>query len=204
MYTHYFGFQEEPFSLTPASRLFYSNPVYEGAYANLLEGIRERRGFMVLIGEVGTGKTTLIQRLVRNLNSDPTVKFCCSYYSTLSFEELIDFVCDDLGVAVANEGAAEKTSALVEFLTTRAREGGVTVLVIDEAQDLDEEVLEQLSRLLNIQQAREELLQIILVGQQPELDKKLAQPRLSRLKRRIFVWCQIEHLETEEVQAFIH
>jgi len=204
MYTHYFGFQEEPFSLTPTSRLFYSNPVYEGAYTNLLEGIRERRGFMALLGEVGTGKTTLIRRLISNLNSDPTVRFCFSYYSTLSFEELIDFVCEDLGVTIENGGAAEKASALIEFLTRRAQEGGITVLVIDEAQDLDEEVLEQLSRLLHTQPSREKVLQVILVGQQPELDAKLGQPRLSRLKRRISIWSQIERLEAEEIQAFIH
>src|SRR5882672_720325 len=124
MYTTYFGFQEEPFSLTPTSRLFYTNPVYETAYARLLDGVRGRKGFMVLTGEVGTGKTTLLRRLMDHLEEDPTVSVAFSYYSILSFEEFLSFVCADFKLAVKGGGYLQEIQAFSEFLIARAQEGG--------------------------------------------------------------------------------
>jgi type II secretory pathway predicted ATPase ExeA len=204
MYTSYFGLREEPFSLTPTSRLFYSNPVYAEAYTKLLDGIRERKGFMLLTGEVGTGKTTLLHRLVNELRADPTVRVSSSHYSTLTFEELLSFLCTDLGVGLNEKGHAREIEAFTEFLIARSRAGGTTVLLLDEAQDLEEEVLENLFAFWKLHLAREKLLQIVLVGQQPELEEKLQQPTLTQLNRSLAIQCRLEHLQPEEVNTFIH
>jgi general secretion pathway protein A len=201
MYTTYFGFQEEPFSLTPTSRLFYSNPVYEGAYNKLMQGIRERQGFLVLTGEVGTGKTTLIRRLIDHLQADTSIRLSFSYYSTLTFEELISFACRDLGVTRKNVGELQ---AFSEFLTLRSQSGGTTVLVIDEAQDIEEDVLEHLFRLADSPHVIGKLLQVVLVGQHPELDKKLSHSRFDSLRNKVLLRCQLEHLKPEEVWQFIY
>jgi len=201
MYTTYFGFQEEPFSLTPTSRLFYSNPVYDAAYTQLMQGIRERKGFLVLTGEVGTGKTTLVRRLIDHLKDDASVRISFSYYSTLSFEELIGFACRDLGVTRKAVGELQDFS---EFLKARSSSGGTTALVIDEAQDIEEEVLEHLFRLSDSPHVSAQLLQVILVGQHPELEKKLAHSRFDSLRQKVHFRCQLEHLKPEEVQAFIY
>lgn len=201
MYTTYFGFQEEPFSLTPTSRLFYSNPVYEGAYTKLMQGIREHQGFLVLTGEVGTGKTTLIRRLIDNLQADSSVRLSFSYYSTLTFEELISFACRDLGVTRKSVGELQ---AFSEFLTVRSKSGGTTALVIDEAQDIEEDVLEHLIRLSDSPHVSSKLLQVILVGQHPELENKLSHSRFDTLRDKFLFRCQLEHLKPEEVKEFIY
>jgi len=204
MYTSYFGFREEPFNLTPTSRLFYSNPVYAEAYAKLLAGIRERRGFMLLTGEVGTGKTTLLHRLVNELREDPTVSVASSHYSTLMFEELLGFACANLGLGDGERGLSGEIDTFVEFLAARSKEGGTVVLLLDEAQDLSEDVLEGLFLLWDSRLAKEKLLQVVLVGQQPDLEEKLRQPTLNQLYRNLAVQCQLEHLQAEEVHTFIH
>jgi general secretion pathway protein A len=203
MYTAYFGFREEPFGLTPTSRLFYTNPVYEEAYTKLLEGINKRKGFIMLTGEVGTGKTTLLRRLINTLNTDPTVSVLFSSYSILTFAELLSFICADLGLGGNEEKHPQDMPVLSKFLRARSQKGGTTALLIDEAQDLEEEALENLQLLSYSRIGGEKLLQIILAGQQPELEEKLSQPSLHHLKQCIAVRCQLEHLKTTEVKEFI-
>ena len=139
MYTSYFGFHDEPFSLTPTSRLFYSNPVYEEAYEKLLQGIRERVGLMMLTGEVGTGKTTVLRRLIGVLEEDPTVHVISSYYSTLTSAELLNFLSENLGLTSEGGQSVLAEQVLSEFLGTYAREGKTVAFFLDEAQDLEEE-----------------------------------------------------------------
>ena len=203
MYTSYFGFQDEPFSLTPTSRLFYSNPVYEKAYENLLRGIREHVGLMILTGEVGTGKTTLFRRIVNVLEEDPTVHVISSYYSTLTAAELLNFLSEHLGLATETASPAFVTQALLDFLHVCVQEGKTVTLFLDEAQDLEDEVLETLHRFVNAPSGEQKALQIVLVGQEPELGDKLALPRFRGLQQDLAVRSRLEHLKSEEVVAFI-
>jgi type II secretory pathway predicted ATPase ExeA len=201
MYTDYFGFREKPFGVTPDPRFFYTNPCYQEAYASLLYGIRERRGLIVLTGEVGTGKTTLLRRLMGHMES--TVRFVFFYNTTLSFEELLDFMCEELGLPVNEAGRHHKIHGLNRLLMDQLARAGTVALLIDEAQNLGEEVLEHLRLLSNFETAAEKLLQIVLVGQ-PELESKLTQPELRQVKQRIAVRCRLERLDDEEVGPFIN
>jgi general secretion pathway protein A len=200
MYIDYFGFQEKPFSVTPDPRFFYTNPSYQEAYASLLYGIHERRGFIVLTGEIGTGKTTLLRRLMENMESND--RFVFFYNTTLTFEELLDFICDELGLPSKESGRLQKIQVLNQFLMEQVAKKGTVVLLIDEAQNLGEEVLENLRLLSNLETATEKLLQIVLVGQ-PELETKLNQPELRQLRQRIAMQCRLERLDDEEVGPFI-
>ena len=201
MYTAYFGFGEKPFTVTPDPRFFFPNPVYHEAYATLLYGIRERKGFILLSGEVGTGKTTLLRRLMNNLEA--SVRFVFFYNTTLTFEELVSFTCEELGLSAKDGGRLQKIQALNEFLIEQLKKGGTGVLLIDEAQNLREEVLESLRLLSNLETASEKLIQIVLVGQ-PELETKLDQPNLRQLKQRIALRCRLDRLKEREVGPFIY
>jgi type II secretory pathway predicted ATPase ExeA len=201
MYTGYFGFREKPFGVTPDPRFFYTNPCYQEAYASLLYGIRERRGFVVLTGEIGTGKTTLLRRLMEH--GEPNVRFVFVYNTTLTFEELLNFIGDELGLPTQEAGRLRKIQALNQFLMDELARGRTVVLLIDEAQNLGEEVLENLRLLSNLETASEKLLQIVLVGQ-PELESKLNRPELRQLKQRIAIQCRLERLDEEEVGPFIN
>lgn len=200
MYNEYFGFREKPFNITPDPRFLYANPSHEEAYANLFYGVRERKGFIVLTGEVGTGKTTLLRRLVDNL--EDATRFIFFYNTTLSFEELLDFSFSELDLEAPQGGQLKKIQALNQFLISELAQGGSVALLIDEAQNLSDEVLENLRLLSNLETAQEKLLQIVLVGQ-PELDAKLAQPHLRQLKQRISTRCHLARLRDAEVGAFV-
>ena len=200
MYLEYFGFREKPFNVTPDPRFFYSNPVYQETYAGLLYGIRERKGFISLIGEVGTGKTTLLRKLMAELREPVHFVYLC--YTTLTFEELLSFICADLGLVLEEKSHLQRIQALNDFLLRVAKEGGTGVLLVDEAQNLADDVLENLRLLSNLETASEKLLQIILVGQ-PELERKLAQPKLRQLKQRIAIQGRLGRLKEREVEPFI-
>ncbi len=201
MYTEYFGFREKPFNLTPDPRFFYENPVYREAYANLLLAVRERKGLSVLTGEVGTGKTTLLLRLMEQVGS--TVRFAFVYNTRLSFDELLRFMCEEFLIPVGGKSRVEKILALNEFLIDQRRGGSTAVLLIDEAQHLDDDALENLRLLSNLETATEKLLQIVLVGQ-PELLAKLDDPRLRQIRQRIAVWIRLSRLQEKEIGGFIH
>jgi len=200
MYTSYFGFREKPFSATPDPRFFYTNPAYQEAYATLLCGIRERKGFIVLTGEVGTGKTTLLRRLMDNLEG--TVRFVFFYNTNLTFEELLTFTCSELALSVKGRGQLAKIQALNDFLIGQLKRGGTAAVLIDEAQNLSEDVLENLRLLSNLETGSEKLLQIVLVGQ-PELESLLDQPKLRQLKQRITSHYRLDVLKEREVGSYI-
>jgi general secretion pathway protein A len=201
MYNDYFGFREKPFNVTPDPRYFYTNPIYQEAYASLLYGIRERKGFIVLTGEVGTGKTTLLRRLMNH--PEENVRLVFFYITTLTFEELVSFACEELGLPVKGSGRLQKIQALNEFLVGQSKKGGTVVLLVDEAQNLTDDVLENLRLLSNLETATEKLLQIVLVGQS-ELEVKLSQPQLRQIKQRVALQCRLDRLKDREVGPFIN
>jgi general secretion pathway protein A len=201
MYNSYFGFNDKPFNITPNPRFFYANRSYEEAYANLLYGIRERKGFLLLTGEVGTGKTTILQKLMGEL--DTRVPFVFFYTTTLTFEDLLTHICDELGLIVKSQSQLGRIQALNDFLLAQLRQGSTAALLIDEAQNLREDVFENLRLLSNLETPREKLLQIVLCGQ-PELEAKLEQPGLRQVRQRISLQWRLDGLRADEVGAFIN
>lgn len=196
----FFGFEEPPFNPTPDPRFLHLTPAHKEALAQLLHGVQARKGFILLTGEVGTGKTTLLGALLRRLDERTAVAFITN--SMLGFEGLLEYMLEDLGVTKAGESHAQRLFALQNFLTERRRAGQDTVLIVDEAQDLDVRCLEQIRLLSNFETPTEKLLQIVLVGQ-PELRAKLDLPELRQLKQRIGLRCSIAPLALDEVGHYI-
>lgn len=200
MYLRFYGLKEKPFNPTPDPRFLYLTAAHREALAQLEYGVKERRGFMVLIGEVGTGKTTLLRTLLDRLDSTTETAFV--FNSMMSFDQILAYIVEDFGIVGAKDSHAHRLVALNHFLIERVRRGLNTVLIIDEAQNLDTASLEQVRLLSNFETTNEKLLQILLVGQ-PELKTKLALPELQQLKQRVGVRCQIPPLTIEETRAYI-
>lgn len=200
MYNKYFGFLESPFSVTPDPRFFYTNPVYLEAYATLRYGIEAKKGFIVITGEVGTGKTTLLRKLLRSVEN--TVHSVFVFNTYLSFPELLQVTLHDLGLVPKDTSKVTLLQQLNEYLIKQLKQGHVVAALIDEAQNLSADVLEDLRLLSNLETDREKLLQIVLVGQ-PELEAKLDQPGLRQLKQRVAVQCRLDPLKDEEVGPYI-
>src|SRR3989442_290995 len=201
MYTTYFGLREAPFSVTPDPRLFYSNSLYQEALAALLYGIKNKKGFIVVTGDVGTGKTTLLRKLMRNLEA--TDHSVLIFNTHLSFLELLQLILHDLGLP-ANRGKNKLAmiQELNQYLVEQLKNKHTVSLLIDEAQNLTHEVLEGLRLLSNLETDKEKLLQIVLMGQ-PELERKLDRRSLRQLKQRIAVHCQLAPLNGSEVGPYI-
>ena len=200
MYLTFYGLTEKPFNTTPDPRFLYMSPAHREALAQLLYGTQERKGFIVLTGQVGTGKTTLLHALRQRLNGQTAISFV--FNSTLPFDGILEYVLEDLGIAKGLESPAQRLIALNNFLIERERTGQNTVLILDEAQNLDPATLEQIRLLSNFETPTNKLLQILLVGQ-PELKAKLQLPELHQLKQRVGLRCQISPLTREEAREYI-
>jgi general secretion pathway protein A len=200
MYLTFYGLSEKPFNTTPDPKFLYLTPGHREALAQLLYGVHENKGFIVLTGEVGTGKTTLLQALLQRLDGDTAVAFI--FNSTLSFDGIFEYMLEDFGIAKTAASQAQRQVALNNFLIERRRAGQNTVLILDEAQNLDPPTLEKIRLLSNFETPREKLLQILLVGQ-PELEAKLQLPELRQLRQRIGLRCRIPVLTPQETSDYI-
>jgi general secretion pathway protein A len=200
MYLGFYGLQEKPFNMTPDPKFLYLTPGHREALTQMMYGVQEGKGFMLLTGEVGTGKTTLLHTLLQSLNDGSEIAFV--FNSRLSFEGIFEYMLEDLGIADNGGSEARRLFALNNFLIERLAEGQRTVLILDEAQNLEISTLEHVRLLSNLETPREKLLQIFLVGQ-PELQTTLQLQELRQLRQRIGLRCIIPKLTAEEVQDYI-
>jgi general secretion pathway protein A len=201
MYNSYFGFLESPFSVTPDPRFFYTNSNYLEVDASLRYGIEAKKGFMVVTGEVGTGKTTLLRKLLRSFET--TVRSVFIFNTHLSFPELLQVALHDLGLASSKDASnVTMLEQLNGYLIEQLEQGHTVAMLIDEAQNLSIEALEDLRLLSNLETDQQKLLQIVLMGQ-PELDTKLDQAALRQLKQRVAIHSRLDPLTDEEVNAYI-
>src|SRR5437016_9169808 len=200
MYLTFYGLNEKPFNTTPDPKFLYLTPGHREALAQLVYSVRENRGFLVLTGEVGTGKTTLLQAFLRRLDGKAAVAYV--FNSMLPFEGLLEYVLEELKVPEPGSSPAQRLLALRRFMLDRRRAGQSTVLVLDEAQNLDVPTLERIRMLSNFETPTEKLLQILLVGQ-PELRVKLNRPELRQLQQRIELRCSLPPLSREQVRDYI-
>jgi type II secretory pathway predicted ATPase ExeA len=201
MYEQHFGLKESPFSITPDPRFFYANAVYLEAYANLRYGIEAKKGFIAVTGEVGTGKTTLLRKLMLSLNK--TIQTVLVFNTDVTFNELLRVILRDLGLPTAGKDRLGMVEELNDYLIEQLEHGQTVCLLIDEVQHLSDESLEGLRLLSNLETDRQKLLQIVLMGQ-PELQAKLDQPHLRQLKQRIAIRCEIARLRDDEVGSYIN
>jgi general secretion pathway protein A len=200
MYAQHFGLSANPFPLTPDPADLYLGKQHREAFAALKYGLIERRGFVTLVGEVGTGKTSLVYRLLRDLGPDVRTAYLANPLQ--SFEDILASLLQDLGVRTAARTKRGILGALNKHLRARADAGGTTALVIDEAQDLSDQALEEIRLLSNFETYTQKLVQIVLVGQ-PELRERLAEPHLRQLRERIAVHAVIGPLSRAEMRQYI-
>ncbi|MGH7768482.1 MAG: ExeA family protein [Candidatus Binatia bacterium] len=200
MYLNFYGLKLKPFNPTPDPKFLYLTSSHREALAQILYGVQEGKGFIVLTGEVGTGKTTLIQTLLRRLDERTEVAFI--FNSKLPFEALVEYMLRDFGITDNLTSQSQRLFALNSFLIERRRAGQNTVLIIDEAQNLDPPALEQVRLLSNFETPTDKLLQIFLSGQ-PELQAKLDLPELRQLKQRIALRSVIRPLTADETCDYV-
>jgi general secretion pathway protein A len=203
MYNAFFGFREIPFNLSPDPAFLYRSPQHEEALANLIYGVHSRKGFIVLTGEVGTGKTTMLECLRDYLESQ-FIEFAFVFNSRINVEQFFEMIAYDLDLRCTTKSKTDVLFALNQLLIQQAQEGRTTVLIVDEAHNLEWDVLEEIRLLGNLENPRlGKLLQIILAGQ-PELDRKLDAPNLRQLKQRIVLRCNLQPFRAQETVEYIN
>ena len=202
MYSSFFGLKQTPFDLTPDPAYFISTTGHDEALATLYYGVRQHKGFIVVTGEVGTGKTLLLRYLLQLLQESPDVAYSYLFNTHLNDFDFLQYLISDFGIPTAGKSKSDLLLALTAFLTHRGARDLTTVLVIDEAHDLSEDLLEEIRLLSNIETARDKLLQILLIGQ-PELEAKLDSVGLRQLKQRIALRARLGELSPAETEHYI-
>jgi general secretion pathway protein A len=201
MYQKFFGLRESPFNVNPDPRYLYLTRQIQESLAGLTYGIQNRKGFILLTGEVGTGKTTLLNRLLDWLHGQ-RVATAYIFNSRLDVNQLFDFIMAEFEIPCESREKSQVLLRLNQWLLDRYRIGETAVLIVDEAQNLTAEVLEEIRLLTNLETSTEKLLQIVLTGQ-PELEEKLKLPQLRQLRQRITLRCRTAPLSLEETFGYI-
>ena len=196
----FYGLRQAPFDITPNPRFLFHSAKHREALNHLLYGIRERKGFIQLTGEVGAGKTTLCRALLEQLDGRFSTALILN--PVLNADELMKAIAVEFGLSVKGSDRMETIAAISDFLLQQVLNGKETILIIDEAQNLTEELLEQVRLLSNIETDDRKLLQIILMGQ-PELRERLNSPRLRQLRQRITVRYHLNPLKLGEMGLYI-
>jgi general secretion pathway protein A len=202
MYNAFFGFTQNPFNMSPDPSFLFRSTQHEEALANLIYGVQSRKGFIALTGEVGTGKTTMLECL-RDFLSAQQIAFASLFNSRLTVEQFFELLAYDLDLRCNRLSKTEVLLSLNNMLLERAAVGRTTVLIVDEAHNLEWDVLEEIRLLGNLENRRGKLLQIVLAGQ-PELDRKLEAPEFRQLKQRIALRCMLRGLTSEEASAYVN
>jgi type II secretory pathway predicted ATPase ExeA len=201
MYKEFYGLRANPFNVNPDPRYLFLTRHTEEALACLTYGIQSRKGFVLLTGEVGTGKTTLINKLLEWLRLQQ-VATAFIFNSRLNVPQFLDYMMADFGIPCDSKAKSQILLRLYNWLLDRYRAGETAVLIVDEAQNLSEEVLEEIRMLTNLETFTEKLLQIVLVGQ-PELEQKLKQPQLRQLRQRLTLRAKTHALTLDETKAYV-
>jgi len=200
MYYAYYGFKEAPFNLTPNSKFFFSSQKHTEALSTLVYAITERKGFVVITGDIGSGKTTVCRTLLNQL--DPNTQTALITNTHMSGKDLLISILEDLEVEFKPGSKSKLLSQLNDYLIDQLRRNNNVVLIIDEAQNLTPSVLEEVRMLSNLETESEKLIQIIFLGQ-PELKAKLALPRLEQLRQRVAVYYNLTPLNQADAQQYI-
>lgn len=201
MYKEFYGLSANPFNVNPDPRYLFFTPHTEEALACLTYGIESRKGFVSLTGEVGTGKTTLINKLVESLR-EKQVATAFVFNSHLNVPQFLDYVIADFGIPCNSKAKSQVLLHLYNWLLDRYRAGETAVLIVDEAQNLTHEVLEEIRMLTNLETSTDKLLQILLVGQ-PELEQRLKEPQLRQLRQRLTLRAKTYPLTREQTKAYV-
>jgi general secretion pathway protein A len=201
MYKSFFGLKESPFNVNPDPRFLFLTKQIEEALTGLMYGIQTRKGFITLTGEVGTGKTTLINRLLDWLHHR-RARTAFLFNSRMNTSQLIDFILAEFEIQCESKSKSQQLMKLNHWLLDRYRSGETVVLIIDEAQNLTYPVMEEIRLLTNLETSTEKLLQIVLSGQ-PELEEKLKLPQLRQLRQRIMLRCKTSAMSKDQTHEYI-
>jgi general secretion pathway protein A len=202
MYKTFFNLTRNPFDLTPDPTFLFSTQRHNEALAALYYGVRRHKGFVVLTGEVGTGKTLLLRCLLRLLKQSKDVAYAYLFNGRLSPMEFLQYILSDFGLSASGKNKGELLLDLGHFVISRGSKKLTTVLIVDEAHHLPADILEEVRLLTNLETTDDKLLQILLVGQ-PELDEKLDSVRLRQLKQRIALRARLDPLDANETKGYI-
>lgn len=201
MYEQFYNFTEKPFNLTPDSKYFFPSKEHEEALNSLIYTVNERKGFAVITGEIGSGKTTICRTLINKLDTHTKAAIITNTY--LTGKQLVQLALEDFGIQTRAKNKVQLMKELNDFLISQLSLGYNVVLIIDEAQNLRPSVLEEIRMLSNLETEKEKLIQILLLGQ-PELRNQLNLQELAQLKQRINVYYHIYPLGEEETAAYIN
>jgi general secretion pathway protein A len=201
MYCQFYGLKERPFNVTSDPSFFFLSRKHNEALSHLSYGVSQRKGIIVLTGEIGTGKTTLCRFFLNRLGQKVKTAFILN--PNLSDVQLLEAIIRDFGISLKDASRLGPVAALNKFLLSEAMTGNNIILIIDEAQNLKPRQLEQVRLLSNLETEKDKLLQVILVGQ-PELNQRLDMHELRQLRQRVMVRYHVSPLEHEEIKEYIN